>query len=100
MDWPVCPVKALTGLCCPGCGGTRMVLSLLDGRFGDALRYNAVAIVFAGLFAWVALAWVLRRVRGRAVPTWLDWPWARWAAVGVLVLWTVARNLPGTGLYV
>ncbi|RLK55250.1 DUF2752 domain-containing protein [Actinokineospora cianjurensis] len=100
MDWPVCPIKALTGLCCPGCGGFRMVLALFDGRFADAVRYNAVALVFVALYAWVAVAWVLRRVRGRAVTTWLDWQWARVAAVAALVLWSAARNVPGTGLYV
>ncbi|WP_131724959.1 DUF2752 domain-containing protein, partial [Mycobacteroides abscessus] len=28
---PVCPLKALTGLDCPGCGGLRMVYSLMHG---------------------------------------------------------------------
>ncbi|GAA2995320.1 DUF2752 domain-containing protein [Actinokineospora diospyrosa] len=94
MAWPVCPIKALTGLCCPGCGGTRMVLSLLDGRLADAAHYNAVALLFVALFGWVAVA---KLVRARS---WLDWRWTRIAALVVLCLWFVVRNVPGTGLYV
>ncbi|MBM7772561.1 hypothetical protein JOD54_002765 [Actinokineospora baliensis] len=94
MGWPVCPIKALTGLCCPGCGGTRMVVSLFEGRFADAVHYNAVLLVFLVLFAWVAVAKLAR------AKSWLDLRWARNTALVVLALWFVVRNVPGTGLYV
>jgi len=35
-----CPFKAITGVACPGCGMTRAMLSLIDGRPGDAVLYN------------------------------------------------------------
>ena len=37
-----CPFHALTGLNCPGCGVSRMLLSLLRLDFAAAFRYNAV----------------------------------------------------------
>ncbi|SDD91088.1 DUF2752 domain-containing protein [Actinokineospora iranica] len=97
---PECPTKALTGICCPGCGGFRMVYSLLHGRLLDALHYNAVSLVFLVLFAWSTVAWAVGRVRARHVRSWLHWRWAPHAAVTVLALWFAARNLPFTGLYV
>ncbi|WP_424184908.1 DUF2752 domain-containing protein [Actinokineospora sp. G85] len=97
---PECPVKALTGVCCPGCGALRMVYSVLHGRIGDAVHYNAVLLVFSGLFAWSLVAWAVGRVRGRAVRTWLDWRWTPWVAGFVLFAWLVARNIPAWGLYV
>ncbi len=36
----LCPFKAMTGIACPGCGMTRAITSLIDGRPGDALLYN------------------------------------------------------------
>ncbi|OLR95407.1 DUF2752 domain-containing protein [Actinokineospora bangkokensis] len=97
---PPCPTKALTGVCCPGCGGVRMVHSLLHGRFGDALHYNAVSLVFLVLFAWSTAAWALSRVRGRHVRSWIHWGPTPWVAGAVLVTWAVVRNIPALGLYV
>ena len=37
---PKCPVKLLTGLDCPGCGGQRAVHAFLQGDFIGALHYN------------------------------------------------------------
>jgi len=41
----VCPTKALLDIDCPGCGGMRMVYSLLHGDIGAALRYNALSVI-------------------------------------------------------
>jgi len=49
--WP-CAFRSVTGLPCPGCGVTRGLLALLDGRFADAVALHP----FVPLFA---LAWLL-----------------------------------------
>lgn len=48
-----CPIHALTGLYCPGCGASRAIRSLLHFDFVQALRYNAFVTVsspFIGLY--------------------------------------------------
>lgn len=93
---PPCPVKALTGLDCPGCGSGRMVLALARGDVAAAVDHNLVA--FAVLVAGVV--WVLASLAGRArlgmrLPAFVD---GRWAAVTVAAVsfgWAVARNLAG-----
>jgi hypothetical protein len=77
-----------------------MVDSLLHGRLGDALHYNAVSLVFLGLFAWLWVSWLVGRLRGRPVRTWLDWRWTPWVAGVVLGGWFVVRNVPAVGLFV
>ena len=37
-----CPILALTGIPCPGCGMTRAYLSLLQGDVAAAFSYNAM----------------------------------------------------------
>jgi hypothetical protein len=69
--YPSCPLRALTGLLCPLCGGLRAAHELLHGRVLDAVALNPF-LVAAGL------AWPV-------VP-------ARWTAIGA-ALFTVARNL-------
>ncbi|MGH3725557.1 MAG: DUF2752 domain-containing protein [Mycobacterium sp.] len=92
---PVCPFKALTGLDCPGCGGLRMVYSLMHGDVLGALRYNAVALVALGFLAVCFVAWTRSRWRGE-----VDWnpPWIRgWVPTVTLVVfvaWFVVRMIP------
>lgn len=91
---PVCPTKLLVGLDCPGCGGLRMVYSLLHGDLAAAARFNALALVGLVWLVWAYAAWVYGRLAGRRV-----WSWQhhRWAAPVVLLLvlaWSVLRNLP------
>src|SRR5262249_36109484 len=40
--YPKCQLHSLTGLHCPGCGTTRAVYSLLNGRFEQAMAYNVL----------------------------------------------------------
>lgn len=87
-----CPLKALTGLDCPGCGATRASWALVHGQPVRAVGYNALWCVLAALLAW---AWVLD-VRGRWGRAWHPFVW-RWFApvTGVTALvFAVARNLP------
>nr|WP_033258769.1 DUF2752 domain-containing protein [Kitasatospora sp. SID7827] len=89
---PFCPWRRLTGLQCPGCGGTRMAYDLLHGDLLAAWHDNAavlLAIPFIALWYAVRLRhglagryWKLRMDR-RAVT----------ALLGAAVLWTIGRNL-------
>lgn len=47
-----CLIYKLTGVYCPACGGTRAVMSLLDGRVMESLFYHPV-VLYAALL-WIA----------------------------------------------
>ena len=91
--YPWCPVHALSGLQCPGCGGMRAVAALLAGGWGEAARQNALivvlapfALVFAAMQAYSALRWN-RWHKVRVSP---------WAVTGLLTmaaLFAVVRNI-------
>ena len=40
-----CPIKKTIGLYCPGCGITRMLLSILQLDFYQAFRYNPIIFI-------------------------------------------------------
>jgi hypothetical protein len=89
---PVCPSKALFGIDCPGCGGLRMMYSLLHGDLGAAVHFNAVALAALPVLVGLWGAWLFARWRGRRLRA-----WPRWAVVLVLAVvlaWFVARNIP------
>ena len=56
--------QALFGIDCPGCGGLRMMYSLLHGDVPAALHYNAVSFVVVLLCVWSLGAWTVGRLRG------------------------------------
>jgi hypothetical protein len=92
--YPRCPIYALTGWQCPGCGMTRALAALLHGRMVDALHWNPLApFLVAALAVW-ALAAYRRALTGKPV----SWPRLSNRAVAALLLvacaFTLLRNLP------
>jgi hypothetical protein len=76
---PICPFKAVTSLPCPGCGMTRAVLALGQGRVLAAVGFNPLVLpLVAAMLAWLAGV-RLDAARHRA---------ALWVLLGaVLVFW-------------
>ena len=91
---PVCPLYALTGFACPGCGLTRGFHALFHGDALTALDFNALIPIWTILFGYLGLSLVLTAARGRGLP----WKWLTPSMlVGFLVLligFGVLRNLP------
>jgi hypothetical protein len=91
--FPACPVRAATGLLCPGCGSLRGLWHVLHGEPLAALAHNPAILL--GVVALAVVVW-------RALRVLVGWPpparppvrraWI-WLLVGALVAFTIARNL-------
>ncbi|MFJ2439828.1 MULTISPECIES: DUF2752 domain-containing protein [unclassified Streptomyces] len=91
--YPVCPMYALTGLYCPGCGGLRSAHAIAHGEVATALGDNALAVVGYAAFAVVWVVWAVRAGKGQRLrvtqrPVW----W--WSLGAVILVFSVVRNLP------
>lgn len=62
INHTICPFFTLTGLPCPGCGGTRAMFSLAHGDIIQAFTYNAFAIFLVAGMTSLWLRWVYRRL--------------------------------------
>lgn len=91
--FPTCPVLALTGYFCTGCGTLRAVHSLLHVDLAGAWDMNPLLLLLApfALATWVA--WTVRAWTGRP-RSWAAPPWAIWVVLVLLVGFTVGRNVP------
>ncbi|MEU5210255.1 DUF2752 domain-containing protein [Streptomyces sp. NPDC020742] len=90
-----CPFRMMTGILCPGCGGTRMAYDLMHGDVVTAFHDNAVLLTLGvPAVAYVAVRWLVAGLRGRPYRLKLN---ARGNAVvfSIAAVWMVARNLVG-----
>ena len=92
--FPVCPLFALTGCACPGCGLTRGFHALFRGDIVTALDFNALIPIWAMIFGWVTVSLVLLAIRGRGLYMWPTRPKFMYAFMIVLVTFGVLRNIP------
>jgi Protein of unknown function (DUF2752) len=90
-----CPLNALTGHWCPGCGMTRATHQFVTGHPLAALGSNLLWPLFAALLVGAWFSWY-RTAQQRPLPRWpLQLSPRTWVVLGMaLVVFTVLRNLP------
>lgn len=90
--YPRCVFHALTGLQCPGCGGTRALYELLHGHVAAAIRFNALFVVSSPILLPATIAEARAIWNGRNTNL-VRYPWAGWSVVVIVIAWFVVRNL-------
>lgn len=91
---PPCPIHALTGLYCPGCGSGRAVMALLRGDVMAAFGYNPLAMVALLPTAYALASVTLEAFGLPAPPRPRVAAWWGWALLGAIAVFWVARNVP------
>ncbi len=89
----ICPLAAMTGFPCPGCGSTRALFLILTGRFVEAFRYNPC------IYLWILLAVYVgwqRYIRGRRAVGALPMAGGIAAAMILIYLYRLAVEFPGS----
>ena len=65
--YPICLFHSLTGLNCPGCGGTRAAYQLLHGHLLRALHDNALFVLALAVLALWSVRLMVQRMRKQPV---------------------------------
>lgn len=92
--FPVCPLYALTGIHCPGCGLTRGFHALFHGDVLTALQFNALLPLFALFFGFIFVSLVLIAVRGRGLSWRVLPPSVMYGFLVLAAVFFLLRNLP------
>jgi hypothetical protein len=98
-SWGVCPLYALTGVYCPGCGALRAVNDLTDGHLGQAASSNLLLVLAVPVAVVLFARWSYAAWSGREVTVFPVLSARAWTLLTVLVVgFTLARNLQGSWL--
>lgn len=90
QPFPFCPLKALTGLQCPGCGGLRASWHLVHGDIAGAFGHNALVVLLIPVMVIGWALWMRQSLTGRPIPR---MPKPAAVSIGVAIgIWAVARN--------
>ncbi len=92
--FPVCPLFAVTGLSCPGCGLTRGFHALFHGDVLGALHFNALLPVYFLIFVYLFVAMISIAARGRGLSFNIFRPNLIWSFLVIALVFGVVRNFP------
>jgi hypothetical protein len=103
-SYGACPLLALTGTYCAGCGGLRATYDLVHGDLAGAWGMNPlwvllVPVLVAAWGVWLARRWrgVPQRARSDGRTSGASWTARRavpWVVLAVVLAYSVARNVP------
>lgn len=89
-----CMFHLLTGYYCPGCGGTRAVRFLLQGRILSSFWYHPIVLYVVVIGGWFMLSQTIERMsRGRIRIGMHFREIYMWVALGIIIVNFVIKNL-------
>lgn len=91
---PPCALHTMTGYYCPGCGGTRAVLSLMEGNLLLSIFYHPFVIYALVVGGWFMISQTIERISGHKLCIGMHYRNIYlWLALAIIVLNCLIKNL-------
>ncbi len=89
-----CIFHSLTGYYCPGCGGTRAAICLLQGKIGASFLYHPIVPYCAALYLWFMATHTLSHITSHKVREGMHYQNGYlWGALGIVVSNLAVKNI-------
>lgn len=85
-----CLFKLIYHIRCPGCGLTRMCLSILHGNFIKAIKYNIGLVIISPIILYIVCKQIYNYINDSNEP--LN-KWLITSTLIYLIAWTIVRNI-------
>ena len=91
--FPRCPIHALTGLYCAGCGTTRALHALLHCNMSAAIRFNPLSVLLLPVLSYYFLSFTREVFRTKPLPDPLGARRSIRLLIGLVVAFSIMRNI-------
>ena len=93
-----CPIHKYLHLWCPGCGGTRMITSILQFDFYQAFRYNPLLFLFLIVGGIYGIILVFQAIKKKEIliPSYKIWIFI----LVIFLLYFILRNIPSFSYFI
>lgn len=88
-----CIFNTITGYLCPGCGISRMCISILKLEFSEAFYYNKLIFLLIPLFCFFLLKWSIDYVKKGKITNNKVERIIIWIVIVLLVIFGIVRNI-------
>ncbi len=88
-----CFFLSVLGIYCPGCGGTRAVIALFQGRFLLSLWYHPLVLYFVIIAGGFMITQGLHRLGIKRIQGWKFHSWYLYAAVALIGCNFLIKNM-------
>lgn len=88
-----CFFDTVLGIYCPGCGGTRALVALAQGRLLKALWYHPLIPYLAAVGGGFMMTQGLERLGVGHVKGWRYHSWYLYVAIGLIIFNFIAKNV-------
>ena len=95
-----CVFHAVTRLECPGCGVSRMIISLIKLDIASAFRYNAALVVLLPVFVILTVSMTVKYIKTGSLKLNKGQSATCIVLIVLLLLFGVLRNLPWLTSYI
>ena len=94
----LCPMNFVTGLLCPCCGISRMLISLLKFDFESAFYYNAALLIFMPLWLTLCAIYFYNYIKtgNKKAKKWMNI--VLYSSFAVVLIFGILRNTMDLGL--
>lgn len=89
----VCTFYAVTGLYCPGCGGTRAMYSLLHGKIIKSLYFHPIVLYSLVMYGGFMVSHTLEKLRVPRIKGWKFHTWYIYVGLFLLISNWILKNV-------
>lgn len=91
--FPKCPVYAVTGTYCPGCGSQRAVHQILNGNIIEGVRHNYLIALLGLVLSYQALMFIMNNVLQKGIVNLLHNSKVTLGILVFVILFWILRNI-------
>ncbi len=88
-----CVFNKITGLKCPGCGITRMFISLMHFDFNSAFQYNPVVLILSPVIFIIILRAIFVYIKNGDLQLGKKFDILTYVVIAILIIFGILRNI-------